>query len=66
VNKISDFVSDSVPEEQVCLTVTAPGFAGSKCLLRHLGYGIRIIIQEILVHISYQFKMQDYFYIREY
>jgi hydrophobe/amphiphile efflux-1 (HAE1) family protein len=29
VNKISDFVSDSVPEKQVCLTVTAPGFAGS-------------------------------------
>lgn len=29
VDKISDFVDDSIPEKSVCLTVTAPGFAGS-------------------------------------
>ncbi len=29
MNKISSFVHDSVAEKEVCLTVTAPGFAGS-------------------------------------
>ncbi|MDI1354728.1 MAG: efflux RND transporter permease subunit [bacterium] len=29
VDKVSDFVTDSIPEKKVCLTVTAPGFAGS-------------------------------------
>lgn len=29
MDKISTFVSDSIPEKKVCLTVTAPGFAGS-------------------------------------
>lgn len=29
MDKISDFVEDSIPEKSVCLTVTAPGFAGS-------------------------------------
>lgn len=29
VDRLSGFISDSVPEKQVCLTVTAPGFAGS-------------------------------------
>lgn len=29
INKISEFVTDSIPEKSVCLTVTAPGFAGS-------------------------------------
>ncbi len=29
MNKISNFVHDSVAEKEVCLTVTAPGFAGS-------------------------------------
>ena len=29
VDRISSFVSDSVPEKRVCLTVTAPSFAGS-------------------------------------
>ena len=29
MDKISTFVGDSVPEKRVCLTVTAPGFAGS-------------------------------------
>ncbi len=29
MDKISTFVGDSIPEKRVCLTVTAPGFAGS-------------------------------------
>lgn len=29
MDKISGFVSDSIPEKRVCLTVTAPGFSGS-------------------------------------
>ena len=29
IDRLSAFISDSVPEKQVCLTVTAPGFAGS-------------------------------------
>jgi hydrophobe/amphiphile efflux-1 (HAE1) family protein len=29
MDRLSTFVSDSIPEKAVCLTVTAPGFAGS-------------------------------------
>jgi hydrophobe/amphiphile efflux-1 (HAE1) family protein len=29
VREFSDFITDSVPEKRVCLTVTAPGFTGS-------------------------------------
>ncbi|MCC6369618.1 MAG: efflux RND transporter permease subunit, partial [Bacteroidia bacterium] len=29
MDKLSTFVGDSIPEKNVCLTVTAPGFAGS-------------------------------------
>jgi multidrug efflux pump len=29
MDKLSTFMSDSIPEKKVCLTVTAPGFAGS-------------------------------------
>ncbi len=29
MDKLSTFIGDSVPEKRVCLTVTAPGFAGS-------------------------------------
>ncbi|MBK9221330.1 MAG: efflux RND transporter permease subunit [Saprospiraceae bacterium] len=29
MKQLSDFISDSIPEKQVCLTVTAPGFTGS-------------------------------------
>lgn len=29
MDKLSTFVTDSIPEKNVCLTVTAPGFAGS-------------------------------------
>jgi multidrug efflux pump len=29
MDRISDFVTDSIPEKRICLTVTAPGFVGS-------------------------------------
>jgi multidrug efflux pump len=29
MDRVSKFINDSVPEKRVCLTVTAPGFAGS-------------------------------------
>jgi multidrug efflux pump len=29
VDKITQFINDSIPEKRVCLTVTAPGFTGS-------------------------------------
>ncbi|HQQ94135.1 MAG TPA: efflux RND transporter permease subunit [Bacteroidia bacterium] len=29
VDRMSQFISDSIPEKRVCLTVTAPGFVGS-------------------------------------
>lgn len=29
MDKLSKFIGDSIPEKRVCLTVTAPGFAGS-------------------------------------
>lgn len=29
MDKLAQFISDSIPEKRVCLTVTAPGFAGS-------------------------------------
>ncbi len=37
MDKIAKFISDSVPEKQVCLTVTAPGFAGSGAV--NTGFG---------------------------
>ncbi|NUM30989.1 MAG: efflux RND transporter permease subunit [Bacteroidetes bacterium] len=29
INKLTNFINDSIPEKKVCLTVTAPGFTGS-------------------------------------
>jgi len=29
IKKLTEFINDSVPEKEVCLTVTAPGFTGS-------------------------------------
>lgn len=29
VDKLSQFINDSIPEKRICLTVTAPGFSGS-------------------------------------
>jgi len=43
IDRISDFVGDSIPEKQVCLTVTAPGFAGSGAV--NTGFG-RIALTE--------------------
>jgi multidrug efflux pump len=43
MDRFSDFISDSVPEKEVCLTVTAPGFAGSGAV--NTGFG-RIALSE--------------------
>jgi hydrophobe/amphiphile efflux-1 (HAE1) family protein len=43
IDRLSDFVSDSIPEKQVCLTVTAPGFAGSGAV--NTGF-VRLALQE--------------------
>lgn len=43
MDKLSSFISDSIPEKQVCLTVTAPGFAGSGAV--NTGFG-RIALVE--------------------
>lgn len=37
MDRISSFISDSIPEKTVCLTVTAPGFAGSGAV--NTGFG---------------------------
>lgn len=37
MDRISSFISDSIPEKNVCLTVTAPGFAGSGAV--NTGFG---------------------------
>lgn len=37
IDRLSSFISDSVPEKAVCLTVTAPGFAGSGAV--NTGFG---------------------------
>jgi multidrug efflux pump len=43
MNTVSDLIMDSVPEKQICLTVTAPGFAGSGAV--NTGFG-RIMLNE--------------------
>ncbi|MBK9637453.1 MAG: efflux RND transporter permease subunit [Bacteroidetes bacterium] len=43
LSSVSDVVMDSVPERRVCLTVTAPGFAGSGAV--NTGFG-RIVLDE--------------------
>ncbi len=43
MNSVSDMVMDSVPEKRICLTVTAPGFAGSGAV--NTGFG-RIVLNE--------------------
>jgi multidrug efflux pump len=37
MDRLAKFVSDSIPEKRVCLTVTAPGFAGSGAV--NTGFG---------------------------
>ena len=43
MDRLSTFVGDSIPEKQVCLTVTAPGFAGSGAV--NTGF-VRIALSE--------------------
>jgi multidrug efflux pump len=41
MNSVADMIMDSVPERRICLTVTAPGFAGSGAV--NTGFG-RIVL----------------------
>lgn len=43
MDRLSTFVGDSIPEKEVCLTVTAPGFAGSGAV--NTGF-VRIALSE--------------------
>ena len=43
MNAIAEVVMDSVPEKEICLTVTAPGFAGSGAV--NTGFG-RVVLTE--------------------
>lgn len=43
MNNLAELVMDSVPEKEICLTVTAPGFAGSGAV--NTGFG-RIVLTE--------------------
>lgn len=43
MDRVSTFIGDSIPEKNVCLTVTAPGFAGSGAV--NSGFG-RIALKE--------------------
>jgi len=57
IDRISTFVGDSIPEKEVCLTVTAPGFAGSGAV--NTGFG-RIALSESEKRQRSQQQIADY------
>ncbi len=57
IDRISTFVGDSIPEKEVCLTVTAPGFAGSGAV--NTGFG-RIALSESDKRQRSQQQIADY------
>lgn len=57
VDRLSTFVTDSVPEKQVCLTVTAPGFAGSGAV--NTGF-VRLALSEADKRERSQQEIADY------
>lgn len=57
MDRVSSFVGDSVPEKNVCLTVTAPGFAGSGAV--NSGFG-RIALKEAGKRERSQQQIADY------
>lgn len=57
MDKVSAFVDDSIPEKNVCLTVTAPGFAGSGAV--NTGFG-RIALSEAGMRKRSQQEIADY------
>jgi multidrug efflux pump len=57
MDKISSFITDSVPEKNVCLTVTAPGFAGSGAV--NTGF-VRLSLSEAQDRERSQQQIADY------
>ncbi len=57
MDKLSTFVGDSIPEKTVCLTVTAPGFAGSGAV--NTGF-VRIALSESENRNRSQMDIADY------
>ena len=57
IQKLSNFIVDSVPEKTVCLTVTAPGFSGSGAA--NTGY-VRIVLKDPGDRKRTQQKIADY------
>jgi len=57
MEKVSTFLNDSVPEKNVCLTVTAPGFAGSGAV--NTGF-VRLALTEAHKRNRTQQQIADY------
>lgn len=57
MQKVADFVSDSIPEKEFVLTVTAPGFAGSGA--PNTGFG-RIMLVDKSQRVRSQSEINDY------
>lgn len=57
VDRISEFVNDSIPEKTVCLTVTAPSFAGSGAV--NTGF-VRLALTEAEHRKKSQMEIADY------
>ncbi len=57
MDKLSQFIQDSVPEKKVCLTVTAPGFTGSGAV--NTGF-VRLVLCEPSERKRTQQQIADY------
>jgi multidrug efflux pump len=57
MDKVSKFITDSVPEKNVCLTVTSPGFAGSGAV--NTGF-VRLSLTEASKRKRTQQQIADY------
>lgn len=57
MDKIAQFINDSVPEKRVCLTVTAPGFTGSGAV--NTGF-VRLVIVDPSQRNRSQQEIADY------
>ncbi|MBX3163898.1 MAG: efflux RND transporter permease subunit [Bacteroidetes bacterium] len=57
VDRVSNFVTDSVPEKNVCLTVTAPSFAGSGAVNTAF---VRLALSEAQHRKKSQMQIADY------
>lgn len=57
VDKLTQFINDSIPEKRVCLTVTAPGFTGSGAVNTAF---VRLALVEPQLRKRSQQKIADY------